>query len=43
VLGTKTGTNIDVQATATATGAHSWTISGASGESYKLTMTYNNA
>jgi len=43
VLGTKTGTNIDVQATATAAGAHSWTISGASGVSYKLTMTYDTA
>ncbi len=43
VLGTRTATNIDVQATATAAGAHSWTISGASGVSYKLTMTYDNA
>ena len=40
VLGTKTGTSVDVQATATAAGAHSWTISGASGVSYAMTLTY---
>jgi hypothetical protein len=40
VLGTKTGTSIDVQATAATAGAYSWTISGASGVSYSLTMTY---
>jgi hypothetical protein len=43
VLGTKTGSSIDVQAAATAAGAHSWTISGASGVSYKLTITYTSA
>jgi hypothetical protein len=41
-LGTKTGTSIDVQATAAAAGAHSWTISGASGVSYALTMSYQS-
>ena len=43
VLGTRTGTSVDVQATATAAGAHSWTISGASGVSYALTITYPSA
>jgi hypothetical protein len=32
-----------VQATAAAAGAYSWTISGASGVSYSLTMTYPSA
>ena len=40
VLASRSGTSIDVQATATAAGAHSWTISGASGVNYSLTMTY---
>jgi hypothetical protein len=43
VLGTKTGSSVDVQATAAAAGAHSWTISGASGVNYSLTMTYPSA
>lgn len=43
VLDSKTGTSVDVQATAAAAGAHSWTISGASGVSYKLTLTYTTA
>ena len=43
VLGTKTGPSVDVQATAAAAGAYSWTISGANGVSYKLTITYQTA
>jgi hypothetical protein len=43
VLGTKTGTSVDVQAAATAAGAHSWTISGANGVSYKLTIAYTTS
>lgn len=42
-LGTRSGASVDVQATAAAAGAHSWTISGAGGVSYKLTLTYTTA
>ncbi len=41
VLGAKSGTSIDVQATAAAAGAYSWTISGTSGVSYSLTISYS--
>ena len=43
VLGTKTGASVDVQAVAAAAGAYSWTISGANGVSYKLTISYTTA
>lgn len=43
MLGTRSGTSVDVQATATAAGAHSWTIAGANGVSYKLTISYTSA
>ena len=43
VLATLTGASVDVQATAVAAGAHSWTISGASGVNYKLTISYQTA
>ena len=43
VLGTRSGTNVDVSATAAVAGAYSWTISGASGVAYSLTMTYMSA
>ena len=43
VLGTQTGTSVDVQATAAAAGAHSWTISGANGVGYRLTISYQSA
>jgi hypothetical protein len=40
VLATQSGTSVDVQATAAAAGAYSWTISGANGVSYSLTISY---
>jgi hypothetical protein len=43
VLGTQTGTSVDVQATAAAAGAHSWTISGANGVTFNLTISYTSA
>ncbi|MEA2131254.1 MAG: hypothetical protein QOJ85_4145 [Solirubrobacteraceae bacterium] len=43
VLATKSGTSVDVQATAAAAGAYSWTISGANGTSYALTISYGSS
>jgi hypothetical protein len=43
VLATKSGSSVDVQAAATAAGAYSWTISGANGVAYKLTISYPTA
>lgn len=40
VLASKTGTSVDVAASAAGSGAFSWTILGSSGVSYALTMTY---
>ena len=42
-LATQSGTSVDVQAAAAAAGAHSWTISGANGVSWKLTISYTSA
>ena len=43
VLATRSGTSVDVQAAAAAAGAHSWTISGANGVSWKLTISYTSS
>lgn len=43
VLGTQTGTSVNVLASAAAAGAYSWTISGASGVNYALALTYQSA
>ena len=43
VLASQSGTSVDVQAAAAAAGAHSWTIAGASGVSWKLTISYTSA
>ena len=43
VLGKQSGTSVNVQATAAAAGAYSWTISGANGVGYSLTISYQSA
>jgi hypothetical protein len=43
VLATRSGTSVDVSAAVAAAGAYSWTISGANGVNYALTMTYPSA
>lgn len=40
VVAQQSGTSVDLAATAVATGAYSWTISGAGTTSWKLTLTY---
>ena len=42
VLGTQTGTSVNVPATAASAGPITWTISGANGTSYALTITYTS-
>jgi hypothetical protein len=43
VASSQPGTSVDVQATAAAAGAYTWTVSGTSGVSYRLTMSYGSA
>ena len=42
-LATQSGASVDLSATAATAGAHTWTVSGANGVGYRLTITYESA
>ena len=43
VVGQQAGTSVDVQAALAAPGAYSWTVTGAGGVNWKMTLSYVSA